>query len=120
MIQTLTNQQMYEGFKVLSELDETGLLGFAIARNRRKLREELAEYIVLRDKLLKEYGTDQGDGTYSLTKEKAVEFLTALAPYENLITDVNVATVSPEVLYSGKLNSAQMEALLWMVTPEDN
>lgn len=111
----MTNEQMFNSLILLSKLEEKGMLGFAIARNRKKLAEECKEYAEKRDELLKEFGTDIGNGQFQIPPDKASDFLEALEPYSVLEFDVAVMTVSPDVFYSGSLTSSQMFALDWMV-----
>lgn len=111
----LTNAQMYDSLQILGQVEETGVLGFAIAQNRRKLAEELKEYAAKRDELLHEYGTDQGDGKFSLTPEAVVSFSAALRPFAEMTTDVPVRQVSEDVFCGGSLTSSQMLILEWMV-----
>lgn len=111
----LTNAQMFDSLQILSQVEETGVLGFAVAQNRRKLTEELKEYAAKRDELLHAHGTDQGDGKYTLTPEAVVAFSAALRPYAEMTADVSVRQVSEEVFCGGKLTSSQMLVLDWMV-----
>ena len=114
----LTNAQMFESLLVLNQAEETGVLGFAIAQNRRKLTEELKEYAIKRDELLREYGTEAGEGKFTLEPEAVVAFSAALRPYAEMTADVAVRQVSEEVFCSGSLTSSQMLALDWMVKEE--
>lgn len=111
----LNNAQMYESVVVLSQAEEKGMLGYAIARNRQKLLPEIQEYSKKRDELLHEYGTDIGEGKFQLLPENAAKFYEELRPYSELTADVAVMQVAPEVFYSGNLTSSQMFALGWMV-----
>lgn len=111
----LTNEKMFESVHILAQLEEKGMLGYAIARNRQKLTAEVQDYSTKRDELLMEYGTDAGDGKYTLARENAAAFLNALKPYGELTVDVPVMQVTPEVFYGGNLTSAQMFILDWMV-----
>ena len=111
----LTNAQMFDSLLVLNQVEEKGVLGFAIAQNRRKLSEELKEYSQKRDELLKEYGTDEGDGRFTITTEKVPAFSMALRPFAEMTTDVAVRQVSEEDFCSGSLTSSQMMVLEWMV-----
>lgn len=110
----MTNEQMFNSLILLSKLEEKGILGFAIARNRKRLAEECKEYADKRDELLKEFGTDIGNGQFQISPDKATDFLEALKPYAELEFDVAVMTVSPDVFCSGSLTSSQMFALDWM------
>ena len=111
----LNNAQMLESVVVLSQAEEKGMLGYAIARNRQKLIPEIQEYSKKRDELLKEYGTDIGNGQFQLMPENAARFYAELQPYSDLTADVAVMQVSPEVFCSGNLTSSQMFTLDWMV-----
>ena len=111
----LNNAQMFESVIVLSQAEEKGMLGYAIARNRQKLIPEIQEYSKKRDELLHEYGTDIGEGKFQLLPENAAKFYEALRPYSELTVDVPVMQVSPEVFCSGNLTSSQMFSLGWMV-----
>lgn len=115
----LTNAQILESIPVLHQAkDETGLLGYAVAVNLRKLSTEVVEYSNMRDQLLAQYGTDAGGGKFNFTPDAAAAFQKALQPFAELETDVQVMQVAPEVFYGGGLTSAQMYALAWMVKEE--
>lgn len=114
----LTNAQLYDSLHVLAQAEEKGVLGFAIARNRRKIAEELKEYMAKRDELLAEYGTEESAGTYKLTPEAAQAFSAALRPFAEMTADVAVHQVTAEEFCSGNLTSSQMLTLEWMVKEE--
>lgn len=113
----LSNGKMLESMNVLSRLEEKGMLGYAIAVNRKRIATDaqFQEYSMKRDELLMEYGTDIGNGQFQLMPERAARFYEALQPYTELTSDVPVMQVSPEVFCSGNLTSSQMFALDWMV-----
>ena len=113
----LSNEKMLESVVVLSQAEEKGILGYAIAVNRKRLTTDIQfqEYSMKRDELLKEYGTDIGNGQFQLLPENAARFYEALQPYSDLTADVPVMQISPEVFCSGNLTSSQMFALDWMV-----
>lgn len=114
----LTNSQMFDSIPALQQASgETGLLGYAVAVNLRKLSTtpELVEYFRRRDELLAQYGAPAGEGRYNLTTEAAAAFQAALQPYAELTADVAAMQVAPEVFYGGGLTSGQMYALAWMV-----
>ena len=115
----LTNAQMFDSLAVLSQVEEAGVLGFAIAQNRRRLADELKEYLAKRDELLPEYGEDAGAGKYTLTPEAAQKFIEALKPYAEMTADVSVRQVSVEAFCGGSLTSSQMYVLDWMVKEEN-
>lgn len=111
----MNNEQMLNSLICLSHLEEKGVLGFAIAKNRKKLAVEVQEYSQKRDELLQEYGTDIGEGRFQLLPENAAKFFEALKPFNELTVDVPVMRVTPEVFCSGNLTTSMMETLDWMV-----
>ena len=114
----MTNAQMYDSLVVLNQAEEKGVLGFAIAQNRRKLAEELKEYAQKRDELLREYGTDDGEGRFTITADKVPAFSAALRPFAEMTADVAVRQVSEADFCSGSLTSSQMVMLEWMIKEE--
>lgn len=115
----LNNERMYDSLNVLSQVEEKGMLGYAIARNRQKLLAELGTYAGVRNELIQEYGEDIGNGQFNFTPESMTRFREALEPYNILTADVQLMQVSPEVFYSGNLTSSQMFILEWMVKDGD-
>ncbi len=116
---TLTNAKIFDSVPVLAQAkQETGVLGYAIMVNLRKLSAEVNEYAEKRNELLAQYGTDQGDGKYNFTPEQSVAFSKALQPYADMEVDVAVRQVSEEVFCSGGLTAWQMGVLSWMVKEE--
>ncbi len=111
----MTNAKMLESVGILAQLEEKGMLGYAIARNRQKLTAEIQDYAKKRDELIAEYGTDVGNGKFQLAPENAAKFFEALRPYSELTVDVPVMQVDPEIFYGGNLTSNQMFILEWMV-----
>ena len=111
----LNNKQMFDSLMVLAQVEEKGMLGYAVMRNRQKIADEVQAYSAQRDELLHKYGTDIGKGQYTLTNENATLFYEELKPFSELTVDVPVMRVSPEVFYGGNLTSNQMFILDWMV-----
>lgn len=111
----MTNEQILNSISILSHLEEKGVLGFAIAKNLKKLTEECKEYVEKREELLKKFGTDIGNSRYEIDPDKVVDFIESLRPYGELEVDVAVMTVSQDVFCGGNLTSSQMLVLDWMV-----
>lgn len=111
----MNNEQMLNSLVVLSQAEEKGMLGYAIARNKQKILAEVHEYSKKRDELLAEFGTDIGEGKFQLMPENASKFYEALKPYSELTVDVPVMQVTEEVFCSGNLTSSMMCTLFWMV-----
>lgn len=115
----MTNAQMMSSLHVLAGAEEKGVLGFAIAQNRRKLATEVESYSAKYDEIVRKHGTDLGDGRFSIDKERLADFEAELRPYAEMTTDVSVIQVSAEVFCSGELTSSQMLVLEWMVKEGD-
>lgn len=111
----LTNGTMWDSIQVLTETQEKGKLGYACARNLRKLMDAAKEYMQTRDRLLKEFGDDQGNGKYGFAPDQAKAFSEALKEYSEIEHDVDVMTVSEQVFTSGNLTTKEMFRLSWMV-----
>ena len=109
------NAEAYDAFSVMQQTKETGLLGFAIAKNMRKLANELVEYDGKRTELLQKYGTPAEGNQYEFTKENAKLFYGEMAQYDSLEIEIEPMTVPEEVFCGGNLTSDQMYALMWMV-----
>ena len=114
----LTNAQICASIPVLAQAEEKGMLGFAIARNRRVLSGEVQEYARKRDELLEQYGTREEDGKFTLSAQAAEAFYEALEPFARLEVEVAAMQGTPEVFCGGQLTSSQMYTLNWMVKEE--
>ena len=110
----LTNGNMWESIQILTKVNETGKLGYACARNLRKLIDANKEYMEIRDKLLAKYGKPEGQGRYSFEPEQAQKFMEELQEYSNIEHDVDVFQVDEDIFYSGNLTTKEMYILAWM------
>ena len=114
----LTNAEMWDAVQVLSQTKEMGKLGYACARNLRKLLAESKEYMQTRDELLTKYGEDQGNGKYNILPEKMADFTAEMNAYGQIEHDVDIMTVSEEIFCSGTLTTKDMFALGFMCEEE--
>ena len=110
-----TNAEAYENMMVCSQAKETGVLGYAIARNRRKLYDATLEYSRARDELLPKYGKEVKNGVYEIDLESKKKMEQELEPIANIQIEIDLVCVSDEVFCSGSLNSQQMYALDCMI-----
>lgn len=111
----MKNVEAFQYAGIMTSLNESGKLGFAIAKNRRKLESELKEYNEARDNLIETYGTPNGDGTYSFTAEGMAKFMEGIAEYDGIEFEFQPQTVDEDTFCSGSLTSQQMYMLDWMV-----
>lgn len=118
---TMTNEQAFSNMILLSGLNETGKLGYAIAKNRRKLSEELSEYMGIRDSLVKKYGEEDkaNPSNYKFTNETAKQLQDELSEYDTLSCDVDIMKVAPCDVYDSSLTSQQLFGLDWMIDDEN-
>ena len=112
----ITNAEAYQYFQALQDAKEAGMLGFAIAKNMRKLAGELVEYEQKRSELLQKHGEDIGNGKFQLTGEHVLQYLAEMKPFDELAFEFEPMTVSEEVFCGGSLTSDQMYNLFWMVS----
>lgn len=115
----LTNGEMFASINVLSGLEEKGRLGYAIAHNRRVVNEALTEYYDVRNRIITSHGTENKDGTYSLSDEQATAAQQELDEFTFIEHEVDIMQVDVDTFCSGSLNSQQMFILNWMVEKED-
>ena len=115
---TINNGKAYQYLNKLGSLSETGRLGLAIAKNRRRLEEELKEYIQERDNLIYEYGEQNENGSYVVAQEEVDEFFGRLREFDEMEFEFLPQTVDEETFCSGGLTSEDMYSLDWMLKPE--
>ena len=111
----ITYGEAFQSTNIIGSIKETGKLGFALAKNARKLSDELVEYIAKRDELLKQYGSDLGGGRFQFVGDSIGRFNEAIKEYDEMEFEFEPMTISEDVFCSGSLTSDQMYALMWMV-----
>ena len=111
----LKNAEAYQSLIIMQESAETGMLGFAIAKNRRMLANELVEYDQKRNELIQKYGEHVDGNNFTFTPENAKQFYEEMAQYDNIEIEFEPMQVSEDVFCGGGLTSDQMYALMWMV-----
>ena len=111
----LKNVDAYQSFIIMQESSEIGMLGFAIAKNMRKLANELIEYDNKRNELIKKYGTQTDGDKYQFTIEDSKRFYEEMKPFDELEIEFEPMTVTEETFAGGSLTSDQMYPLMWMV-----
>ena len=120
----LTNKQMDEYYYSLYNLSEkaTGRLGYAIARNLRKLSEELVEYQSLKDKAIEKYGEKGEDGIFRIKigSEEYSKYLKEMKEYMEIQHDVPIFHVKSLDVMSSELNAKEMLAVDFMIGKESD
>ena len=107
------NAEALQIWSVLQRVNETGRLGYAIAKNRRKFGDELKEYVEARDGIIRQFGVvrDGEDHIYDLPTEKAQE----VNDLDSMDCEIDVTQVDDNVFCSGGLITDDMVMLDWMV-----
>lgn len=120
--ETHTNAEMYEMLMSASEHMEaaTGLFGYALARNVRRLQDTVLEFAQMRDGLIQKYGDeDKESGQYSipLDSPEMAAFVGELEPLAKIEHEVEISKILPSDL-SGDMTAEQILKIIWMVAEE--
>lgn len=96
-----------------SLMDEKGVVGLKIARNKRMIDDELREYYEFKQELFKKYGEER-DGQLMISKdsENIDQFLTELKPLDEQEVDFDFRKITEDELAGSNLTARQM-ALIW-------
>ena len=116
----MTNVELFENIQTLNGTSEKGKLGYALSKNLRKMTDAAEEYLRIRDEKLMEFGEDQGNGQFRISKEKMPDFRKTMEEYDNIEEEFEAYLVSEEVFISGNLTTKQMFTLGWMVAEEED
>ena len=110
-----TNVKGQEMLAALAKAEETGKLGYAIAKNRRKLETELREYLAAVGEILQKYGTPGEKGTFKIKADVIQDYIAERKPLDEMECSFDETTVDEETFTNGNLTSQQMFDLDWMV-----
>lgn len=122
----LTNTKMHEYIDSLSQcLDCTGILGYAIARNYRKLQEEAADYLQMYNNAIMKFGEEttlpDGSKTYTLNiqSEQYAKFIAEIEPLSTVEHNVAIMCV-PYKEAINKLSAKQILSLDFMLRDQSS
>jgi hypothetical protein len=109
---------MDEYFTALSEVSEktNGKLAYGIARNLRKLSEELVEYQTLKNKAIIKHGERDENGNVAVLigSEGYDKFIEEMKEIMDISHDVDIFTVKEEEVINSSLNAKEMLAIDFM------
>lgn len=115
----LTNIQMDNYLHSLEKISEkvTGKFAYAVARNMRKISEELVEYQNLKDKAILKYGEKMEDGTTAVRvgSEGYDKFMDEMKDILDISHDVAIQMISQQDLLSSSLNANEILTIDFMV-----
>ena len=120
----LTNIQMDNYLQSMKRISEkvTGKFAYEVARNMRKISEELVEYQNLKDKAIFKYGQQNEDGSASIKvgSEAYEKFLEEMRDYAEISHDVPIQMITQEELLSSTLNANEILTIDFMVSDGGN
>lgn len=105
-----TNGKAFEILVTLAALQETGRLGYAIAKQRRIIETELKEFIDIRNRAIMAHMTDG-----KMSEDGAAAANAEIADVIDMPCEFAVYSVPEEVFTSGGLTAPQMYQLDFMV-----
>lgn len=100
-----------------SLMEEKGIVGLKLARNKRMIDDELKEYYEFKQELFKKYGEEK-DGNLVIAKdsENYPLFMKEIEPLENQEVNFDFRKISEDELAGSTLTARQMNAIWeWMV-----
>lgn len=104
-----------------SMMEEKGIVGFKLMRNKRMIDEELREYYGIEEQLFHKYGKEE-KGEYIISKdtENYEQFLKEIEPYNNEEVSFEFRKITEEELANSNLTANQMAVIWeWMVNGTD-
>lgn len=119
---TLTNIEMDEYLQALRQISTkvTGRFAYAVARNIRKISEELVEYQNLKDNAIKKYGEHDENGRFSIQRgtEAFENFATEMKEYTDISHEVQIQMITQEDLGTSILNANEILMIDFMIKEE--
>lgn len=116
---TMTNIEMLNRLTYLQSISSkvTGKLGFAVAKNMRRIADECQDFIKIKDDLVRKYGTMTEDGNLVIQQnsESYSKFMDELKVYTDLQCDVDIYSVDEKELWESELNADEMLLIEFMV-----
>lgn len=115
----LTNIEMSNYLNSLQQVSNKvkGKLGYAVARNIRKISDELIEFENIRLEHIRKYGTDNGNGECVIKKDTSEynQFLTDMQEYATISHDVDIYTVDAEIVMESDLTADEMNMIYFII-----
>ena len=115
----LTNIEMSNYLNSLQQVSNKvkGKLGYAVARNIRKISDELIEFENLRLEHIRKYGTVNENGECVIKKdtEEYEKFLTDMQEYVTIAHDVDIHMVDAEEIFKSDLTADEITTIDFMI-----
>ena len=127
MIQQMTNNEIYNNAKQLSEAFQNKeiklpiKINFYLQKNSNELFSLARELEIQRESIIREYGIlDEESQRIEVPREKIPEAQKKMDELFNLTQDVKIYKVKLEDFGDIELTSGQMQALLFMIEEEED
>lgn len=118
----LTNIEMSNHLNSLNQISGKvkGKLGYAVARNIRKISSELIEFENIRLEHIYKYGTknDNGDCFIKKDTEEYNKFLTDMQEYAAITHDVDIYMINAEEIFKSDLTADEITTIDFMINHE--
>ena len=116
----LTNIEMSNYLMSLKNISEkvNGKLAYAVSRNMRKIANEVLEFETIRNDLINKYGEKNENGIFAIKigSDSYEKFMKDIKEYADIEHEVDVYSISSEILCDSNLNADEMLQLDFMVT----
>lgn len=116
----LTNVKMTNYLESLYRISSKakGKLGYAVARNIRKISDELVEYENLKNEYIRKHGekTDNGDYVIHKDTDAFVSFLKDMQEFAFISHDVDIYMVNVEDIENSDLTADEILNIEFMIT----
>lgn len=115
----LTNQTMDEYLRALQAISDkvTGKFAYAVARNMRKLSNELIEYRTIKDDTIRKFGEDNGQGSFQIMigSDAFKKYFEEMKQYNDIEHDVQLMQIEQADLLNSSLNANEILSVDFMV-----
>lgn len=120
----LTNIEMNNVLSNLGNISDkvTGKLAYAVARNMRKIGNEIVDFENIRNKLINKYGTlDENENNYVIKvgTEEHKKFMEEISEYTSIEHDVDIYKVDKEEIFKSNLTAKEIINLDFMIEETD-
>lgn len=118
----LTNLEMLNYLEALNQISEKvyGKLGYAVARNLRKIANELVEFEQIRSDTFYKYATLNENDEYELKSNTKPykDFMDEMHEIASIRHKVDIYKIEPDVVIQSGLNAKELNSLVFMIKDE--
>ena len=119
----LTNLEMFNYLNALDNISDKvyGKLGYAVARNLRKITNELIEFEDMRLKIFYKYATLNKDNEYELqpNTESYQKFINEINEIAMISHKVDIYKIEPDLVIESNLSAKELNDLIFMIKDEE-